>query len=288
MTQPVDNSPSNISATLGDELAQRQPLAGCTVLITRAAHQAADFVLLLEIYGARVLSYPVIEIVEPVSYEELDDAINHLWGYDWIIFTSVNGVDHFMRRLAELGRDVSELDELRVCAIGEATANRLRDERVHVDVVPLEFKAEGVFAALEDYLGGREKFMGLTFLIPRAAVAREFLPVALKEAGARVDTVAAYRTVRPEGVERSKLEAKLIGGGIDCITFTSSSTVTNVAQLFGTTDLRPLLEGVRVACIGDITAQTAAEFNLQIDIQPAEFTTPALARAIALYFDTLR
>jgi uroporphyrinogen III methyltransferase/synthase len=125
----------------------------------------------------------------------------------------------------------------------------------------------------------------LTFLIPRAAVAREFLPVALAEAGARVDTVAAYRTVRPQGVERSKLEAKIIGGGIDCITFTSSSTVSNFAQLFGTTDLRPLLEGVRVACIGDITAQTAANYNLQTDIQPEEFTTPALARAIALYFD---
>ncbi len=267
---------------------QHQPLAGRTVLITRAAHQAADFISALEAYGARVLSCPVIEIVEPESYAELDEAIGNLWGYDWLIFTSVNGVDRFMRRLESTGRDVSELDELRVCAVGDATADRLRDERGHVDVVPHEFKAEGIFAALEDYLGGRDKFAGLTFLIPRAAVAREYLPQALQEAGARVDAVAAYRTVRPAGIERSKLEAKLIGGSVDCIAFTSSSTVANFARLFSTTDLRPLLEGVAVACIGDITAQTAADYSLHADIQPSEFTVPALARAIARHFETLR
>lgn len=288
MTQPAHNPFAESSRAHDDEsLQERRPLSSRTVLITRAAHQAADFTRQLEAYGARVLACPVIEIVEPLSYAELDEAIDHLWGYDWIIFTSVNGVEHFVRRLEFLHRDASELDELRVCAIGEATANRLRDECVHVDVVPMQFKAEGIFAALEDYLGGRERFAGLRFLIPRAAIAREYLPRALEEAGARVDAVASYRTVRPEGVERSKLEAVIIGGGVDCITFTSSSTVTNFAQAFATTDLRPLLEGVAVACIGDITAETAARYNLHTDIQPAEFTTPALARAIARYFDSL-
>jgi uroporphyrinogen III methyltransferase/synthase len=159
MIQSAHDASSKVAPTTGDELTKRQPLAGRTVLITRAAHQAADFARSLEAYGARVLSCPVIEIAEPANYEDLDNAIDHLWGYDWIIFTSVNGVEHFMRRLTESGHDVSELDELRVCAIGDATANRLREESVHVDVIPLEFKAEGVFAALENYIGGRASFV---------------------------------------------------------------------------------------------------------------------------------
>lgn len=262
-------------------------MRGRTILITRAAHQAQDFVSLLEAFGARVISCPVIEIVAPESYDALDEAIANLWGYDWIIFTSANGVERFVRRLETLGRDIIELDDLRVCAIGEATADRLRDERIHVDVVPLENNAEGIFAALADYLGGRNALAGLTFLIPRAATAREHLPVALTAAGARVDAVAAYKTVRPASTERPLLEAKIIGGGIDCVTFTSASTVTNFAALFETTDLAPLLAGVSVACIGDITARTAADYGLHVDIQPAEFTTPALAHAIALHFAAL-
>lgn len=242
---------------------------------------------LLETFGARVISCPVIEIVAPESYDALDEAIANLWGYDWIIFTSANGVERFVRRLETLGRDIIELDDLRVCAIGEATANRLRDERIHVDVVPLENKAEGIFAALADYLGGQKALAGLTFLIPRAATAREHLSAALAAAGARVDAVAAYKTVRPVSTERPLLQAKIIGGGIDCVTFTSASTVTNFAALFETTDLAPLLAGVSVACIGDITARTAADYGLHVDIQPAEFNTPALARAIALHFAAL-
>lgn len=264
---------------------ESRPLAGRTVVITRALAQAAEFAAELERRGARVIACPTIEIVPPESYEALDDAIAHLYGYDWLIFTSVNGVDYFLRRLAETGHEVSELDELRVCAIGDATAERLREASVHVDVVPQQFKAEGVFAALESYLGGREQMGGLNFLIPRAAVARDYLPRALEEAGARADVVPAYRTVRPHTIARGQLEALLAGGGVDCITFTSSSTVINFAQLFEATDLGGLLADVTVACIGDITARTASDYGLCCHIQPAEFTIPALARSIADYFD---
>src|SRR3982751_6131626 len=145
-------------------------LAGRTVVITRARAQAADFVAQLESFGARVLLCPTIEITEPESYDALDAAIDHLYGYDWIIFTSVNGVDYFLRRLGSLNHELRELDRLRVCAIGEATAARLQEAHVHVDVIPEEFKAEGVFAALERFVGGREKLGSLNFLIPRAAV----------------------------------------------------------------------------------------------------------------------
>ncbi len=259
-------------------------MRGRTVVITRALAQSAEFAAELEHYGARVVACPTIEIVEPESFAPLDEAIEHLYGYDWLVFTSANGVDFFMRRMEATGHDASELDDIHVCAVGSATADRLRDARVHVDVVPGEFKAEGVFDALANYLGGRERLERLNFLIPRAAVARDHLPRALEEAGARADAVAAYRTVPPQTTDRARVEALLIGGAVDCITFTSSSTVANFAQLFDTRDLGELLKDVRVACIGDITARTASAYNLTVDIQPAEFTSLALARAIADYF----
>ncbi len=211
--------------------------------------------------------------------------MENLYGYDWIVFTSVNGVEHFLNRLEAAGKDVSELDEVRVCAVGSATSERLAEAFVHVDVVPEKFQAEGVFDALEAYAGGRENLRNLNFLLPRAAAARDFLPRALEEAGARVDDVAAYRTVRPETTDRARVEALLVGGGVDCVTFTSSSTVRNFAQLFDTRDLSPLLKGVRVACIGEVTARTAADYGLAVDIRPAESTTRALARAVADYFE---
>jgi len=260
------------------------PLAGRTVMITRARAQAAEFASALEAYGARVVSCPTIEIAPPESYAELDDAIENLFGYDWLVFTSANAVEHFCRRLEASGKDVSELDELRVCAVGDATADRLADERVHVDLVPQKFQAEGVFEALENFLGGRAALAGLNFLLPRAAAARDFLPRALEVAGARADCVTAYRTVRPETTDRARVEALLVGGGVDCVTFTSSSTVQNFARLFDTGDLRPLLRGVSVACIGEVTARTAAEYGLRADVLPEEATTRALARSVAKHF----
>jgi uroporphyrinogen III methyltransferase/synthase len=261
-----------------------RPLAGRAVMITRAPAQSAEFAAELERYGARVVPCPTIEIVEPECYGPLDEAIGNLFGYDWLVFTSTNGVEFFMRRFEALGRDAGELDDLRVCAIGEATALRLSEAFVHVDVVPQQSRAEGVFAALESYIGGRDKFDRLNFLIPRAAVARDYLPRALEDAGARVDAVAAYRTVAPRATERARVEALLVGGGIDCVTFTSASTVRNLAQLFDTNDLAHVLAGVRVACIGVVTAAAAEEFGLRVHIRPRETTAAALARAVAEHF----
>src|ERR1051325_8808537 len=264
--------------------ARELPLAGRAVMITRAREQAAEFAAALEAYGARVVCCPTSEMAPPESYAELDDAIENLFGYDWLVFTSANAVEHFCRRLEASGKDTADLDELRVCAVGDATAERLADERVHVDLVPQKFQAEGVFEALENFLGGREKLAGLNFLLPRAAAARDFLPRALEVAGARADCVTAYRTVRPETTARAHVEALLVGGGVDCVTFTSSSTVQNFARLFDTGDLRPLLRGVCVACIGEVTAKTAAEYGLSVDVIPSEATTRALAHAVADFF----
>lgn len=263
----------------------KQPLAGRTVVVTRAASQAGVFISALESYGATVISCPTIAIAEPESYERLDEAIDHLYGYDWLIFTSGNGVDYFLRRLNTRGVKVEELDELRVCAIGEATAEKLRDAHVHVDLVPSHSKAEGVFSALSEFAGGAEKLHGLNVLLPRAATGRDYLPKSLEEAGARVDVVTAYRTVVPEDLDRGRLSAMLTGSA-DCIAFMSSSSVKNLALLFDTQDLGEKLQGLAIACIGDVTATTATEYGLHVDIQPAQTTAADLALAIAEYFQT--
>ena len=259
-----------------------RPLTGRTIVITRAKSQAGEFAAVLENYGANVLVCPTIEITDPDSYTRLDEALDHLYGYDWLIFSSVNGVEHFLRRAGIQQLDVSQLHELRVCAIGEATAQRLRTATIHVDLIPAQFKAEGVFAALEQLVGGREALRGLNFLIPRAAVARDYLPKKLESAGARVDVVEAYRTVIPAH-DRGHFSA-MLAGGADCIAFTSSSAVRNLGLLFDTTDLGQVLAGIAVACIGEVTASTAMAYGLTPEIQPEEFTIPALAAAIARYF----
>lgn len=263
--------------------ASAQPLAGRTVVITRALSQADNFAAELQKYGAEVVLCPTIEICPLDNYERLDEAIDHLYGYDWLIFTSVNGVDYFFQRLKARGRNTSDIDELRVCAIGEATAERLNDLHVHVDVVPEEFKAEGVFEALRSFVGGEDGLKNLNVLIPRASVARDYLPRALEASGVRVDVVPAYRTSLPADLDRGRVAA-MLSAGADCIAFTSSSTVKNLAQLFDTQDLSEAMAGVVIACIGDITATTAADYGLKVDIQPDEFTIPALARSIADYF----
>lgn len=262
-----------------------QPLHGRTIVVTRALAQADEFVAALQQYGAHVIVCPTIEIRELENYDLLDDAIEHLYGYDWLIFTSVNGVDHFFKRLEATNHAAHELDALKVCAIGDATAEKLRELHVHVDLVPEVFKAEGVFAALERFVGGRASLQSLNILIPRASVARDYLPKALVEAGARVDVVPAYRTTLPADLDRGRLTA-MLSGGADCIAFTSSSTVRNLAQLFDTDDLSEPLSGVVIACIGDVTSATAAEYGLPVAIQPEDFTIPALARAIAEYYAT--
>jgi len=260
-----------------------KPLEGRTIVITRAASQADEFVEALESYGARVLRCPTIQIKEPDSFERLDEAIDHLYGYDWLIFTSTNAVEFFFQRIAHLKRNVSDLDDLRVVAIGEATAERLRSAQVHVDVVPPVSKAEGVFAAIKDFVGGVENVAGLNFLLPRAAVARDHLPRTLEENGARVDIVTAYQTAMPDDVDRGRLSAMLTGSA-DCIAFTSSSTVKNLALLFDTQDLSTILNGLDIACIGDVTAATAKEYGLTVAIQPTDFNVTALSKAIADYY----
>lgn len=263
------------------------PLEGRTVVVTRAAAQAEELTDLLESYGAKVIVCPTIEIREPDNYERLDEALDHLYGYDWLILTSTNGVEFFTRRLLNRGLKIEDLDEIKVCAIGGRTADKLHDAHVHLDLVPSESTAEGVFAALSEFVGGAAHLRGLNILLPRALVGREHLPKALEEAGARVDVVPAYQTVLPENFDRGRLRAMLAGSG-DCIAFTSPSTIKNLAKLFDTHDLGKALPGVVIACIGSVTAAAALEYGLHVDIQPVRFTTADLAQAIAGYYNDSR
>jgi uroporphyrinogen III methyltransferase/synthase len=265
---------------------QIKPLSGRTVLVTRPQDSRDELSLALESHGARVIHCPTIAISDPEAFDRLDAAIGDLFGYDWIVFTSVNGVEYFVKRLQFLGHSLDELDDVRVCAIGESTAESLRASAVHVDLVPASARAEGIYSALCDYLGGAEALATLNILLPRAAVARDFLPRSLTDAGARVDDVAAYRTVAPFVADLGRIKALLDGGGIDCIAFTSSSSIRNFASLFDVTDLRPLLDGIDIACIGDVTDTTAGDYGLPSALVSRESSLNGLAEAIVEFYRT--
>jgi uroporphyrinogen III methyltransferase/synthase len=210
----------------------------------------------------------------------MDRAIHDLGEYHWIIFTSVNGVSFFFKRLYELGKDVRALRDIRVAAIGPKTAEAVQGRGINPDLIPDEYKAEGVIEAFR----GKD-LKGVNILIPRAAGAREILPDELNRMGASVDVVEAYRTVMPDsGVE--KLTELLKQGGVDMATFTSSSTVLNFISMFRDQedDLRNWMQNVAVACIGPITAKTAQENGFKVSITPGEYTIEALTEAIVEYF----
>lgn len=257
---------------------ERRPLFGKRILVTRTREQAGRFAELLEGQGAEVLEAPLIEIVPPKNWEPLDQAIERLDTYQWVIFTSANGVDAFFRRLRELRQDARRLSAAKICAIGSATADALERYTVIPDVIPTEFRAEGIIDALKSY-----DLQGVRILLPRAEVARDLLPRDLEQRGATVDVVPVYRTVKSD-TAGEMLTRLLQDRTIDIVTFTSSSTVTNFVEALAQEDLKALCDGVRVACIGPITQETAERFGLPIDIVPERYTIPSFVDAIVQYF----
>jgi uroporphyrinogen III methyltransferase / synthase len=254
---------------------ERRPLFGRRVVVTRARAQAGELSGQLERLGAEVLEFPTIEVRPPEDFGPLDDAVRELDSFSWLIFTSVNGVDAFVERLAHHGLDLRAIPRgARIAAIGPATAQRVMEVGLRVDVVPEEFRAE---ALIESVTG--ESLAGMRVLIPRARVAREILPDKLREAGAEVVVPPAYESVPSSGGEE-KLAEELEAGGIDCVTFTASSTVENLVRAFGAREAARLLSGTRVACIGPITADTARGHGLRVDAEAREYTIPGLVEAV--------
>lgn len=256
----------------------RGALAGRRVVITRRREQAGELRGALEARGSRVIELPTIALAPPRSWRPLDEALGRLARYDWIIFTSANGVERFMTRMKRLRVNRQALGAARLAAIGPATARALRRHGLRASVVPEEFRAEGLLAALQ-----RERWRGKRVLLARAAAAREVLPRVLHRRGAKVDVVAVYRTVVP-AASRRRARALFSRRKPDAITFTSSSTVRNFCALLGRERARHALKGVAVTTIGPVTSRTARALGLRVAAEAKVYTVAGLARALERYF----
>jgi hydroxymethylbilane synthase len=267
-----------LGAMAADDLIQQGalqmiPLWGKTVVVTRPRAQAETFIARLESLGATVLALATIEIVPPADgYAALDTSIAHLHTYDWLVFTSANGVDHFWQRLTDAGKNLSDLTHLQIAVVGEATASALAAQGIQPQVLPETFVAEALAETLKQY-----PIAGKRFLLPRADIARQNLPLALTELGADVTDVHAYRTIVPP---LDPAAIALLERGVDVLTFTSSSTVSNFVAQVGDSTARRLTENAVVAVIGPVTAQTARDLGLPVTIESETHTTDGLISAI--------
>lgn len=263
-----------------DPVANSRPLFGRTILVSPSQAEG-ELAIQLRHHGARVLAWPRPDIGEPENYEVLDEAIENLFGYDWLVFHNASAVEFFLRRFQALGHEISDLDSLRVCGLGEEAAARLEESLIHLDVIPDGLSFQATVDAIATYVGGPEALSGLNLLVPDAGNSRAYLQEALEAAGGRVDLVTAYRTCAANDPEPARLEALITGGGIDCIVFESPTELRELTEVFDTNDLGRRLAGVTVAC-SDMTVQTAARFSLTADIvkQGGE----ALAQAIVSCF----
>ena len=261
---------------------EKNPLFGKRIVVTRAREQASSFLATLSALGAECIEFPTIEIVPPKTWDKLDSAINNITDYQWVIFTSVNGVKYFFERMHVLGKDARALNNIKIGAIGPVTAQTVRENGIQPDLVPDEYKAEAVVDKFEGQITD-----SLKILLPRAAKARELLPKELEKMGATVDVVETYSTEIPDH-NRDIIRDMLENNDIDLVTFTSSSTVTNFVKMFES-DKKQFLDWmtrVNIGCIGPITAKTAEENDLKTSIMPEDYTIEALANAIVQYFSS--
>ena len=257
---------------------EKRPLLGKRIVVTRARKQASDLVRQLADQGAECLEFPTIKVVPADDQRPIDKAIENLSDYDWIVFTSVNGVYFFFQRLFTLDRDVRALHHLHTAAIGPATAEKLRSYGLKSDIVPETYLAEAVVEAFE-----KVAVSGKKILLPRAAQARPVLPVQLRNMGAEVNELTVYHTETvAENTEQliEQLEEKTI----DLITFTSSSTVNNFKALLPPDDFQRLLDEVVIASIGPITTETAIKTGFNVHITAQSHTIAGLCTAILRFF----
>ncbi|MBC8102475.1 MAG: uroporphyrinogen-III C-methyltransferase [Cytophagales bacterium] len=253
------------------------PLFGRRILVTRAREQVSELSERLRSLGAEPVEFPTIRIAPPADdYEELDDRLGHL-SYDWIVFTSANGVSHTFDRLSVLGGDARWFRGAKIAAIGPATAAALTENGIRADFTPTEFVAEAVLAQFP------EKVNGKRLLLPRAAEAREVLPETWRAQGAIVDVVPAYQTLlESEGADT--VRKQLAGGDLDAITFTSSSTVRNFVEAMGGTVTVP--EATRLIAIGPVTAETCRELLRAPDHTSDSYTIDGLVETLVSAFPT--
>ncbi|MHB8301272.1 MAG: uroporphyrinogen-III synthase [Acidobacteriaceae bacterium] len=252
-----------------------KPLDGRTILITRARHQAGSLAAALEREGAKVLAIPAIEMVPPDSYAALDQALADAQKYRWLILTSANGVAVLAERMRTLQKQADTLRDAKIVAIGPATARALEAHGFPVDVMPPEYVAESLVETLRDRVAGQN------VLLVRAKVARDAIPVALREAGAVVDVADAYRTVIPASSCAALRQVLAAPNGLpDAVTFTSSSTAANFFLLMKEAGVSAWPPSMAAASIGPITSRTLRDHGLEPAVEATEFTIPGLVAAI--------
>ena len=281
-----------MSPRRSDSIKTTSPLKGVRILVGRARHQASALSSELRRFGAEVIEIPFIEIRKPLSFRPLDSAIKNLHTYDWLILTSVNGVEAMWDRMGTLGSTTVRKGtvsawaggSLRIAAIGPATKKAIEERGGTVSVVPKEYVAESVVRSL------RRRVNGKRVLLVRAKVARDVIPRELRKAGAHVDVVEAYETVIPKA-SRLRLRKALNDPDhcVDVVTFTSSSTARNFVALLGGARTAEQLLGsvddhsahvVQLASIGPITSATLRQLGLRVDVEAEEYTIPGLVKAI--------
>jgi len=261
---------------------ESRPLFGRKIVVTRTRQQASDLVTRLEEHGAACIEYPTIYIEPVKDCSVLDGAITRMDSFDWLLFTSLNAVDYFFRRLDHHGLDSRSLGSVKVGAVGKTTAEILKKHGIRVDLLPeKKYTGEGLAEALVN-----KGISGNCILIPRALKAREILPEILKDAWAKVTVAPLYQNVPPKG-RQEELRQQLESGEIDMITFTSSSTVINFLIMTGAKNIDELLKlmsDTRIAAIGPVTAKTAEENGLKVHVQPKRYTIPDMVNAIVEYY----
>lgn len=253
---------------------EKKPLFGKRILVTRARAQASELSEKIDELGGEAVEFPMIRMIPPQDPTELDQALASLGEYDWVIFTSVNGVKYFFERLKALKIDIRTMFKAKVAAVGPKTASALEDRGIMVKLLPVDFRNEGILDRIKEEMQPGEKV-----LLPRADIAREILPNELVKMGLEVTEVDVYETVT-DLTQASELIDMLRNREIHIITFTSSSTVKNFVSALEGENLGELLKGVSIACIGPITAETAVELGLSVDAVAHEYTIDGLVEVL--------
>ncbi|HIJ59270.1 MAG TPA: uroporphyrinogen-III C-methyltransferase [Nitrospirae bacterium] len=251
---------------------EKQPLFGHRILITR--EYSYDYEI-LEDLGAEIFGFPTIKIVPSVDYSELDDCIEKIEHYDWLVFTSVKGFSFFFERLIYKGKDIRDLKGIKLCAVGSKTAESINKMGLRVDLMPSEFNSEGL---LQSFLATHKNLKGIRFLLPRPDNARELFPKMMREKGAIIDTPIAYRVIKPER-HGKRLLRFLKEGRITIATFTSAATFNNFIEILGQEAL-DFLKTLTIASIGPVTTKAIEKKGLKVSIQPKEATIKAMSREI--------
>lgn len=239
-------------------------------MVTRAEHQAKELVSRIEELGGKASAIPLIQVIRPNDTEQLDRALQNIEGYDWIIFTSKNGYHFFVKRLQELGMNLSHLSSCKIAAVGSKTAEAIEKSGLHVDLIPQQFTNEGVIEAIQaDFKAG------MKVLLPRADIAREILPSELRRLGAEVTEAVVYET-RSDHSRSAEILSLLEKKEIDVITFMSPSAVKSFSQLIGGQNRSSLLDYVKITCIGPVTAEAAKDLGLKVDGVAERYTIEGL------------